>query len=422
MVSFNFGRALGGLSQGLLAAGGQGWGAFGPGMLQGQQLYDQQQQQAQQQKLQEISTQLAQQRLEDERTANTQAAAADKAWHDLLTGQGAPSGMASGAVPGDQLAQVPPGLRNGGPGGMPLGPGLMQGVQQGQGLFSQVPQSVLTMAANLPRDEGINLIAPFLKPNEADKPLVVGGVVIDPKDPKHILADYSDVLQRNAAAGRQTTNVMLPKVESSYQNKFGGAQGEKAALISTDADTARKQMDALSTIEALRGAAQAAGGDVGALAPIKLKVGSYLQALGMDPKEYDLGPTGILQAIDSAANKLALSGIGQGGLPANNFSEADRNFIVSTVPSLADTPEGFQLKSLVLKKANSRTLEKEALWNSGKYDQTTEAGYQKFLTDWSSYVQAHPLFNDQERRAADALKSGSKPTVVKTLDGPGWAP
>jgi len=398
------GIPLQGLGTGLMSAGAGGWQQFGPGYAVGAGLGQRQLEYKDQKKIRDLQAVEMQQQIEQQRAANTEKAQRAAALQAYIASQGGQGGM---MAPGGASGQPPQ------PGAQQLPPGMMQGGGAPSGQFS--PEQLQFLQAAGP-DTAMPIIGQqlFPPPDKAPTPMNVGGMIIDPRHPDQVLADDSDVIGKNAQASANQTTVNLPKIESAYQTKFGGAQGEKAALISTEGDTARKQLDSLSTIEALRGAAVAAGGDVSALAPIKMKAGAMLQAVGLDPKDYDLGPTGILQAIDSAANKLALSGIGQGGLPANNFSEADRNFIVSTVPSLADTPQGFQLKSLVLKKANARTLEKEAMWNSGKYDQTTEAGYQQFITDWSKHVQTHPLFSDAERNAAEQLKS-AKPSVVKTL-------
>lgn len=225
---------------------------------------------------------------------------------------------------------------------------------------------------------------------------------------------FYDWQVHRAQAGSNQTTVNLPATESSFQTHLGAAQGDEAAAVPAEGDTARNQMDTLNTIEALRAAAQAAGTDVNALAPIKVKVGAILQAAGLDPKDFDLNGTGVMQAIGAASNKLALSGIGKGGLPANNFSEADRNFITSTVPGIADTPEGFELKALVMRKVASRTLEKEKLWNSGKYNQTTQAGYADFRRDWAKYVAANPLFGEAEKGKARLLQGGNKSPLIQT--------
>lgn len=148
-MAYNWiGGPLSGIGAGLMAAGAGGWQQFAPAMAVGQQQYDQQQQAQQAQKLQELNAQIAQQRLEDDRLANTQAAEAQKRWNDMLSGMG-PGLMAPGAAagPGDQSAQLAPGLMQGG--------------------APQIPPFALEMARAAGPEKGPSILAPFLKPQDA---------------------------------------------------------------------------------------------------------------------------------------------------------------------------------------------------------------------------------------------------------------
>lgn len=225
-----------------------------------------------------------------------------------------------------------------------------------------------------------------------------------------------------AQAGANNTTVNMPPLENSFQHSLGEAEGGEIGSISANANTSRATLDQLSTVEALRSALQGAGTDVSALAPIKVKIGALAQGLGIDLSGVTgnaQDPTGAFQALQAVTNRLALSNIGtgkEGAIPANNFSEADRNFVVAMSPQIADTPEGFQAKATIQKRVGQRNLDKETLWNNGNYStgpqgQPTESDYRRFKSDWAKYVAAHPLFSEQEKNNFMRLvKTGSAAT------------
>lgn len=247
-------------------------------------------------------------------------------------------------------------------------------------------------------------------------------------------------LQLKRATANMTT-LNMPPAEKAYNTALGQQEGGEIGGIASAGNTARATMDQLATVQALRQALQQTGNDVSALAPIKQKIGAYAQALSLDPNALpgfaNGDAAGLYQALGAVTNRLALSNIGtgkEGAIPANNFSEADRNFVVAMSPQLNDTPEGFQAKVLIQQKVAQRNLDKEAMWNSGDYQQLDEGAYRKFKADWAKYVADHPLFTKQERdnfsqlvrtgsatpQVAAPPKAQAAPAVVPSLSGPGW--
>lgn len=215
------------------------------------------------------------------------------------------------------------------------------------------------------------------------------------------LAGYQKYL---AQAGANNTTVNMPPAEKAYNTALGQQEGGEIGSISSSATTARNTNDQLAVANALRTQLQQAGTDTSRLLPIVTQISSMGQALGVDTSK--LGgqtpdATAAAQALDSVTKKLALGNIGSGkdsAIPANNFSEADRNFVVGIAPNIADTPEGFGAKALITQRVNQRSLDKETLWNSGKYNQLDEGDYRKFKSDWAQYVAGHPLFSTQEKQ------------------------
>lgn len=105
----DFARVLSALGQGLMGAGQQGWGAFGPGVMQGAAFYDQGIDRERQRELDDLTAEVRRQQLEDARNANTEAAEAKRrrdAWLAGIAGggpmapnNGRPGGMAPQAGP-----------------------------------------------------------------------------------------------------------------------------------------------------------------------------------------------------------------------------------------------------------------------------------------------------------------------------------
>jgi hypothetical protein len=151
----------------------------------------------------------------------------------------------------------------------------------------------------------------------------------------------------------------------------------------------------------------ASGGQQGQLAPVQAKITAYAQAVGIDPKSLNLpADAGPSQAIDALMRKMALGNIGSnsGGLPANNFSEADRNFIVDMQPNLKDTPEGFNAKLSMIEKMAQRSLQKEEM-----FMQMDEQGkpYSEFRRSWTKYTEQNPLFSDDEKKKLRSVGGGT---------------
>jgi hypothetical protein len=250
-----------------------------------------------------------------------------------------------------------------------------------------------------------------------------------PVDPSSDMKNYKFYSDQETAAGRQPlpfndwalqqkratanmTTINMPPAEKAYNTELGKQEGGEIGDIASAANNSRTMNDQLSVANALRQQLQAAGTDTSKLLPIVTQISSMGQALGVDTSK--LGgqtpdTTAAVQALDSITKKLALGNIGSGkdsAMPANNFTEADRAFVVGIAPNISDNPEGFGAKSLIQQRVNQRNLDKESLWNSGKYDQLNEADYRRFKKDWADYVAKHPLFNEDEKKGFMNLVRG----------------
>lgn len=227
-----------------------------------------------------------------------------------------------------------------------------------------------------------------------------------------------DWLVGQKKAGASSTTITLPGQESEYAKTFGKAEGDAAASIVPTADKSRMALDQLTALKRSLEQMKAAGADPGRYAPLLTELSAYAQGAGIDPKNLGLpANAGPAEQASAILNKLALANIGadQGGLPANNFTEADRKFITEIAGTIANTPEGLAGKIDLAERVHNRNLEAETLWNSGRYDQTTEAGYRQFKKDWAAYVKAHPLYSTEEMQAT---KGGTDTADEPTATGP----
>jgi hypothetical protein len=128
---------------------------------------------------------------------------------------------------------------------------------------------------------------------------------------------------------------------------------------------------ALGTIEA--GNAAALGGQkiqlaqkmlqdiqTGKVTPATATVGAWMQAVGIDPARFGINPATPMtaEALTGITNEMVLGKIGAGGMPANNFSDADRKFLQQTATSLADRPEANFLKLEMARRVNDLQAQK----------------------------------------------------------------
>jgi hypothetical protein len=225
--------------------------------------------------------------------------------------------------------------------------------------------------------------------------------------------DVGGGMQRNKLTGEtkpmspSLVNVAVngPQQESEFRKTLGTEQGKDAAGIFKEADSARNQLVNVQRLNQLVDEWKAGGGSQGQLAPLQAKITAYAQAVGIDPSSLNLPKdAGPSQAIDALMRKMALGNIGggSGGIPANNFSEADRNFIVDMQPTLKDTPEGFQAKLEMVKRMSERSTQKEDMWM-----QMDEQGksFSDFRRAWAKYTKDNPLFSDDEKKQIRAVGS-----------------
>lgn len=228
---------------------------------------------------------------------------------------------------------------------------------------------------------------------------------------QEIEALYGKDWQKNPAAVDIYKKSILPmqvslsantQGETEFAKTEGKELGMQAAEVFSAADKARNRAGLLDTFEALQ-----ENFKTGKLAPIYQTVGGWAQALGIDPATLGIPANAAMsgEAMDMISNRLTVENIGPGGLPANNFSEADRKFAQATTVQKINSPEANLIIRQIARANDQRMMLKEQMWIDAR---KRGVNFPDFKKQWSEYVQQTPAFpriNSPEELAA--LQPGS---------------
>lgn len=172
----------------------------------------------------------------------------------------------------------------------------------------------------------------------------------------------ADIQRRTA--GRPVVNVQVlgEKRETAAAATEGAEIGKAGSALIASGRKSVRNLAEINTVEGLVNRYKAAGGMFGPGAESALQGAKAATVLGIDPKALGLPQDiGAGDAIVALTNKLVVGSIGskgeEGGFPANNFSEADRNFVTKTVPQLTDSESGIRLKIEIMKRVEQRNLQ-----------------------------------------------------------------
>ncbi|MVT52528.1 hypothetical protein GPL17_18775 [Bradyrhizobium yuanmingense] len=210
--------------------------------------------------------------------------------------------------------------------------------------------------------------------------------------------------------------------ENEEAKAAGKAAGERRATMFASAGAAPKTLQNLARAESLLN--QVAQGK---LEPSRMTVSAWAKALGVNDEvaaSLGLDPKGVgsAQALQSLVNESVIGKIGSGGFPANNFSDADREFITGIFPRLGDDPQANRIRiegarrmaNLDLQRAKDYQARKAEPSNKGK-------NFEDFETDWSEKIAKQDLFGDL-RKQAESLVGAPRTDIGGTLANPGPAP
>lgn len=202
--------------------------------------------------------------------------------------------------------------------------------------------------------------------------------------------------------------VTMPQ-ETAFAKTTGEGYGKDALDITKQADSAVSTLQTVNLLGKLLT-------DIGSnsLAPTKATIGAWAQSVGIDPKALGIDPKlpATAQALSSITNKMVVSMIGQGGFPANTFSEQDREFLVSTYPKLGDLPQAVALKTSILSRLAQLQIDRADAWDKA---QSEGKSFQQFDSEWRKSVRSQNIFGDLEKAAPTSSGLPALPPGFKLM-------
>lgn len=245
------------------------------------------------------------------------------------------------------------------------------------------------------------------------RPSAPTGMRYGPDGTLEAIPGYVSMRQEIAAAGRPSVSIEN-KQETEEAKAVGKFYGEAFADIQKGAASARQQNAQLGQLSNLLEGVQ-----TGKLTPAVMQGKQIAKSLGIDLASIgvtdDVAPMEAAQAI---ANQFALTlrnPSGGAGMPGA-MSDKDREFLVSMVPGITQTPEGRKLLTEAWKKVNNRNIEVAKLAaqyrnQSGRFD----SGFDQVL---SEYAAKNPLFSDGDfdRLAGAVQNAPAQPMPGQPVD------
>lgn len=199
------------------------------------------------------------------------------------------------------------------------------------------------------------------------------------------------------------STVVDMKGEGKFSEVYGGKQAENAATIGPTAEKAGNELQKSALLGKLLDQAS-----TGSLAPTVATVGAWMESMGWDPAVIGIDPNTppTLQAIGGLTNQMIMGKIGPGGFPANNFSEQDRKFMLTTIPQMTDLPGAIRIKLAVSDRLNKLAIDRANTWDAAQ-DVASKNGvpiddaYRNFERDWRERMASANLFGDLAQQAQD---------------------
>ena len=168
----------------------------------------------------------------------------------------------------------------------------------------------------------------------------------------------------------------------------------------------------------------------GALSPVQMQAGRLASSLGLSGsllEELGVDPTQVasMEVVEQIVNRSIIGMIGtsgdEGGFPANNFSNADLQFLVTAVPGLTNTMQGLSLKMAMMQWQDSVTVAKANYWvKTINEAREADPSWQPDSVFWENFQ--HDWRNSEEFKALDAErfdtfafeKSANDPVTIQT--------
>lgn len=242
----------------------------------------------------------------------------------------------------------------------------------------------------------------------------------EPKD-QNFWKEYN--AKRLGGAG---VNVSIDQsAPNEFEKAYGGANAKRAITVVEDGDKAQSDINNIRLTRQLLQGVQ-----TGKLANPQATIGSVLQAVGVDPASFGMDPKlpATQEALTSLVNNMTLGKIGAatGGMPANNFSDADRSFLQRIMPSLANRPEANDIVLEAGERMAKLRQDKAIAWadaRAGEWDGAAgkKLSFEEFDRQWRKQNATKDIFGDlaQKVQGIGGGQGAPQPTAGKP-DADGW--
>jgi hypothetical protein len=223
------------------------------------------------------------------------------------------------------------------------------------------------------------------------------------------------VAQRQFIEGSRKKVPLIQQIGEKESEKVEGkAVGKIGATILEEGRRAGTATQRLQTINTLLENFIAQGGEPGALAGTRIQFSKIAQDLGISasalglPEDVSAG-----EALISLSNELALGKVGgEGGMPANQFTEADREFVVATVPNMKDTEKGLKIKLAIGQKIAARKIEASNFYQDKRLE---GMGIQEAARAVADRFNKMPIFSPDDLAAISSERKGPQDRPAQDL-------
>lgn len=190
--------------------------------------------------------------------------------------------------------------------------------------------------------------------------------------------------------------------ESAADVKEGNVLGEEGGEVIKERTRARLSIERIGVMKQLAEQFKAQGGQFGSMAGTRIEASKLLQSVGMKPSDFGLADNvDAGEAIQAMTNEMVLGKIGgQGGMPANQFSEADRNFVFATNANIENTERGFQTKLAIAARIAQRKMEAADIYEEAR---ANKMPVREALAEVNKRLKDKPVFTEEERQAISGI-------------------
>lgn len=211
-----------------------------------------------------------------------------------------------------------------------------------------------------------------------------------------------------AASKPDTTVNIDQKAETAEAGAAGKAAGERRAAMFAAANKATDNLANLTRVQTLLDQV-----DQGKLQPQRMTISAWAKSLGVNDdfaKSLGLDPSkvGDAQALQAMTNELVLGKIGAGGLPANNFSDADRQFLTDTLPKLGNDPRANKILIEAARRVQNANLQRALDYQQWKSDPANKnRSFEDFELSKAQTTSQMDRFGDLQKQAQSLLPQDS---------------